>query len=138
MVGALVGACLTIGLPVSIVVLLIVTVAVGTLFYWLVVRPRRQTPKGTRTVLTPMRRLADGMRMAGVLLIAGALWLTILGFLTEFGIINESTAQWSELAEMGWRIRADQPAGFGARCLVVATAVWALGFGLTKALGEKA
>jgi hypothetical protein len=137
-VDALLGACLTALLPVMIVVLLLAALGLGILFYWFLVRPGRHVPVGTRVAMTPMRYLAEVTTVAGVLLIAGAAWLTILGLLTQFGMTSESTARWSELAAMGFQVTADQPAAFGARCLVVAAAVWAVGFGLTRASGGRA
>lgn len=137
MAGVLLGAYLTVRLPITTAILLLAALDLGILFYWFSVREGWYAATGKRVALAPMRYLADGMSVAGVLLIVSALWLTILGFLTEFGITNESAAHWSELAAIGFQVRADQPAAFGARCLVVATAVWAVGFGLTKASGEK-
>ena len=137
-VGALLGACLTVLLPVMTVVLLLAALGLGILVYWFRVRPGRHVPVGTRMALTPMRYLAEVVSVAGVLLIAGALWLTILGFLTQLGMTSESAARWNELAAMGFQVKANQPAAFGARCLVVAAAVWVVGFGLTRASGGRA
>jgi hypothetical protein len=58
--------------------------------------------------------------------------------LTQFGITNETTADWRALAASGFQVRPDQPVSFGARGLVVAVAGWVVGFGLAKASGEKA
>lgn len=138
MAGVLLGASVTVRLPVMTVVLLLAALDLGIVFYWFAVREGRDAAMGKRVVRTPMRYLADVTSVAGVLLIVSALWLTILGFLTEFGITDESTAHWSELAAIGLQVRADQPAAFGARCLVVAAAVWAVGFGLTRASGGQA
>ena len=52
--------------------------------------------------------------------------------MTEFGITNETTAKWSEIG-----VTADQADTFGLQFLAVSIAVWAVGFGLTKASGEK-
>jgi len=110
----------------------------GVLIYWLYVRPRRVVPPGRPVPRTSMRALADVISVAGVLLIVSALWITILGVLTQFGITNETTADWRALAASGFQVRPDQPVSFGARGLVVAAAVWVVGFGLAKASGEKA
>jgi hypothetical protein len=64
--------------------------------------------------------------------------IAILGYMTEFGITNETTAKWAELEALGLHVTADEADSFGLRFLVVAVAVWAVGFGLTKASGEKA
>lgn len=136
--GALMGAAVTVRLPILAVVLLLAALGSGVLFYWFRVRAVRSVPTGTRGALAPMRRLAEVLSVAGVLLVAGALWLTILGLLAEFGITHESTARWSELAALGFQVSAGRPAAFGARCLVVAAAVWAVGFGLSRATGGRA
>lgn len=138
MVGVALAAYLTVRLPVMTVVLLIAALDLGILFYWVSVRAGRYASAGKPVAQTPMRYLAEVTSVAGVLLIVSALWLTILGFLTEFGITNESAADWSGLAAIGFQVKVDQPAAFGARCLVVAAAVWAVGFGLTRASGGKA
>jgi hypothetical protein len=137
-VGALLGAGLTVRLPAVAVVLSLAALDLGLLIYWFYVRAELDVSPGQRVARTPMRRLARVLSAVGVVLIVNALWLTILGFLTESGITNESTANWSGLAAMGLQVSADRPSAFGARCLVVAAAVWAVGFGLAKASGEKA
>ena len=138
MAGALLGAFLTTGLPIVVVLLVLAVFGLGFLFYWFRIRAVRYVPAAARAALTPMRHLAEVLSVSGILLIAGALWLTVLGYLTEFGITSESTARWAELAAMGFQVNANQPAAFGGRCLVVATAVWAVGFGLTRAAGGRA
>jgi hypothetical protein len=52
--------------------------------------------------------------------------------MTEFGITNETTAKWSEI-----NVTADQADTFGLQLLGVSVLVWLIGFGLTKASGEK-
>ena len=56
----------------------------------------------------------------------------LLGYMTQFGITNETTAKWSEIG-----VSAEQADAFGLKFLAVSVAVWAVGFGLTKASGEK-
>ncbi|HUQ88939.1 MAG TPA: hypothetical protein VM096_15385 [Vicinamibacterales bacterium] len=121
-----------------IVVELLVAVDVAALIYWFYVRPRRNVAPGRPVSRTSMRSLADVIRVTGVLLICNAAWITMLGALTQFGITNEAAADWRALAATGFQVTPDQPATFGARGLVVAAAVWAVGFGLAKASGEKA
>lgn len=132
------GAYLTSRMRIVTVVRLLVALDAGVLIYWLYVRPRRIVPPGRPVPRTSMRALADVISVAGVLLIVSALWITILGVLTQFGITNETTADWRALAASGFQVRPDQPVWFGARGLVVAAAVWVVGFGLAKASGEKA
>ena len=72
-----------------------------------------------------------------VLLVFNAACIAILGYFTECGITNETTAKWSELESLGLHVTADEADSFGLRFLVVAIAVWLVGFALTKASGEK-
>ena len=135
---ALLGASLTARIRIVSVVWLLAALDAGVLIYWFYVRPRRDVAPGRPVSRTSMRLLADVIRVAGVLLIVNALWVTTLGGLTQFGITNETTADWRALAASGFQVRPDQPVSFGARGLVVAAAVWVVGFGLAKASGEKA
>ena len=132
--GAL-GGYLTVRLPIVTVIGMLVALDAGVLIYWFWFRQgrRRAVPPFARA---PMRALAEVMTVAGVLLIVTALWVTILGLLTEFGITNETTANWGALATAGLQVSAAQPAAFGLRCLVVAASVLAVGFGLTRASGR--
>ena len=131
--GVALGAFLTTRLPIMMVVEMLVALDAGVLVYWLYVRQGPRQRAARPVAGAPMRALADAMRVAGVVMIVTALWVTILGLLTEFGLTNESTANWSELAAAGFQVNAEQPAAFGARCLVVGASVWAVAFGLTRA-----
>jgi hypothetical protein len=134
--GAALGAYLTMRLPIMIVVQLLAALDAGVLIYWFYFRHGRR-PRAVRPpARAPMRSLADVMTAAGIVMIVTALWVTALGVSTEFGVTNETTAKWGELAAAGFQVSADQPAAFGARCLIVAASVWTVGFGLTKATGS--
>ena len=131
--GVALGAYLTTRLPIMTNIQVLVALDAGVLIYWLYFRQRSRDRAARPVARAPMRALAEAMRVAGVVMIVTALWVTVLGLLTEFGITNESTANWSELAAAGFQVNAEQPAAFGARCLVVGASVWAVAFGLTRA-----
>jgi hypothetical protein len=80
-----------------------------------------------------MQGLANFITTLGLLMIFNAGCIALLGFFTEWGITNETTAKWSEIG-----VTADAADTFGLKFLAVAIAVWVVGFGLTKASGEKA
>ena len=120
------------------VVLAIAVLDAGVLIYWFYFRRRRPVRPAWRESRTPLRSLADVMLAAGVVLFVSALWLTMLAALTQFGLTDPMTADWSALAASGFLVKPDQPIAFGARGLVVAAAVWVVGFGLARALGERA
>jgi hypothetical protein len=79
-----------------------------------------------------MQSLANFITTLGLILIFNAACMVILGYMTEFGITNETTAKWSEI-----NVTADQADTFGLQLLGVSVLVWLIGFGLTKASGEK-
>jgi hypothetical protein len=135
--GVLLAASVTVLLPIVTVIGLLVVVDVAVLACWFYFRPGRDSRPG-KVARTPIRSLADMLRVAGWLLIGNALLVMVLGVLTELGVTNATTANWGGLADMGFQVSAGRPLAFGARCLVVAAAVWLVGFGLTKATGEKA
>jgi hypothetical protein len=81
---------------------------------------------------TPLQSLANFVTTLGLLLIFNAVCIALLGYMTQFGITNETTAKWSEIG-----VSAEQADAFGLKFLAVSVAVWAVGFGLTKASGEK-
>lgn len=133
-VGVLVGAYLTTRMPILFVVLVLLAVDAAVVIYWCYFRAGRRplAPHGS------LRSLAEVIRVAGVLLLLTALWVMILGVLTQYGVTDAATADWTALAATGFQVNPEQPAGFGARSLVVAAAVWVVGFGLAKASGERA
>ena len=78
------------------------------------------------------RRWRTSSRRFGLLLIFNAACIAILGFFTEWGITNETTAKWAEIG-----VTADQADTFGLQFLAVSIAVWVVGFGLTQGVGRK-
>ena len=120
-----------------IVVPLLLVLDLAVLVYWMCFRAEPKAPPVRSAAFKSLRSLAGLIRVAGVLLLLTALWVTILGVLTEYGITNAAAADWSGLAASGFRVDPERPAAFGARSLVVAAAVWVIGFGLAKASGEQ-
>ena len=121
--------------PIVTVVAALALVDVAVVIYWCWFQAPR-VPIAKATPRTPMRALGHGVMVAGLLLIATALWITLLGVLRESGL--GGATDWSGLELAGFQADPDRPMFFGLRCLVVAAAVWAVGFGLTRASGEKA
>jgi hypothetical protein len=112
---------------------------IGMVIYW--AYGRTHSPlvnRGEASARTPLQSLANFVTTFGLLLVFNAACIAILGFMTEFGITNETTAKWSELESFGFLVTAEDADAFGLKFLAVAIAVWVVGFGLTKASGEKA
>jgi APA family basic amino acid/polyamine antiporter len=131
--GILSCAYLMLSLPVLTWVRFLVWLDIGMVIYWFY--GRTHSPLVNRSeaeARTPLQSLANFITTLGLLLVFNAACIAILGYMTEFGITNETTAKWSEIG-----VTADQADSFGLRFLVVSVAVWAVGFGLTRASGEK-
>jgi basic amino acid/polyamine antiporter, APA family len=131
--GILSCSYLMLSLPVITWVRFLVWLDIGLLIYWFYGRthsPLADQREASRR--TPLQALANFITIAGLLLIFNAACITILGYMTQFGVTTETLAKWSEIG-----VTAEQADAFGLRFLVVSVAVWAVGFGLTKASGEK-
>jgi APA family basic amino acid/polyamine antiporter len=131
--GILSCAYLMLSLPVITWVRFLVWLDIGLLIYWFY--GRTHSPLADRAEAarrTPLQQLANFITIAGLLLIFNAACITILAYMTEFGVTTETLAKWSEIG-----VTAEQADAFGLRFLVVAVAVYAVGFGLTRASGEK-
>jgi APA family basic amino acid/polyamine antiporter len=125
---------LMLSLPIVTWVRFLVWLDLGMIIYW--AYGRRHSPlvnQAESSARTSMQSLANFITTFGLLLIFNAACITLLGFFTAWGITNETTTKWSEIG-----VTADQADAFGLKFLAVAIAVWIVGFGLTRASGEKA
>jgi APA family basic amino acid/polyamine antiporter len=136
--GILSCSYLMLSLPVLTWVRFLVWLDIGMIIYWCYGRTHSPLVNaGEASARTPLQSLANFINTLGLLLIFNAACIAILGYMTEFGITNETTAKWSELQSLGLTVTADEADTFGLKFLAVAFAVWVVGFGLTKASGEK-
>jgi APA family basic amino acid/polyamine antiporter len=131
--GILSCAYLMLSLPVLTWVRFLVWLDIGMIIYWFYGRTHSPLVNAREAAArTPMQSLANFITTLGLILIFNAACMVILGYMTEFGITNETTAKWSEI-----NVTADQADTFGLQLLGVSVLVWLIGFGLTKASGEK-
>jgi basic amino acid/polyamine antiporter, APA family len=131
--GILSCSYLMLSLPIVTWVRFLVWLDIGMVIYWFYGRTHSPLVNAKESsARTPLQSFANFVTTTGLLLIFNFACITILGYMTEFGITNETTAKWAEIG-----VTADQADTFGLKWLAVAVAVWALGFGLTKASGEK-
>ena len=131
--GILSCAYLMLSLPVLTWVRFLVWLDIGMVIYWFYGRTHSPlVNKQEAASRTPLQSLANFVTTLGLLLIFNAICIALLGYMTEFGVTNETTAKWSEIG-----VSAEQADAFGLKFLAVSVAVWAVGFGLTKASGEK-
>jgi len=131
-------AYLMLSLPVLTWVRFLVWLDIGLLIYWFYGRTHSPlSDQQEAAKRTPLQSLANLITIFGLLLVFNAACITILGYMTEFGVTTETLAKWSELSQLGIDVTADEADSFGLRFLLVAVSVWVVGFGLTKASGEK-
>jgi APA family basic amino acid/polyamine antiporter len=131
--GILSCSYLMLSLPVLTWVRFLVWLDIGMVIYWFYGRSHSPlVDKREAAARAPLQSLANFVTTLGLLLIFNAACIAILGYMTQLGLTNETTAKWSEIG-----VTAAEADGFGLRFLMVAIAVWAVGFGLTKASGEK-
>lgn len=131
--GIVACAYLMLSLPILTWVRFLVWLDIGMIIYW--AYGRRHSPlldKKEAAARTSMQSLANFVTTLGLLLLFNAACVAILGYMTEFGITNETTAKWHEIG-----VTADQADTFGLQLLAVAAAVYVVGFVLTKVSGEK-
>ena len=131
--GILACSYLMLSLPVLTWVRFLVWLDIGMVIYWFYGRTHSPLVNAKEASgRSPMQSLANFITTLGLLLIFNAACVSILGYMTEFGLTNETTAKWFEIG-----VTADEADTFGLQFLAVSVAVWAVGFGLTKASGEK-
>lgn len=131
--GILSCSYLMLSLPVLTWVRFLLWLDIGMVVYWFYGRTHSPLVNVKESqARTPIQSLANFITTLGLLLIFNALCMVILGYMTEFGLTNETTAKWSEIG-----VTAHEADTFGLQVLAVAVAVWIVGFGLTKASGEK-
>jgi hypothetical protein len=124
---------LMLSLPVLTWVRFLVWLDIGMIIYWSYGRTHSPLVDATETAArTAMQGMANFVSTFGGLLVFNAGCIALLGYMTELGITTETTAKWSEIG-----VTAGQADAFGLKFLAVAVAVYLVGFGLTKASGEK-
>ena len=100
--GILSCSYLMLSLPVLTWVRFLVWLDIGMVIYWFYGRTHSPlVNQAEHNARTPMQALANFITTFGLLLIFNAACIAILGFMTEFGITNETTAKWSELESLG-------------------------------------
>ena len=131
--GILSCSYLMLSLPIITWARFLIWLDLGMVIYWFYGRTHSPLVNTKESAArSPLQSFANFVTTAGLLLIFNFACITLLGYMTEFGITTETTAKWAEIG-----VTADQADTFGLKWLAVAVAVYVLGFGLTKASGEK-
>jgi APA family basic amino acid/polyamine antiporter len=127
-------SCLYLMLSLSVVtwVRFLVWLDIGMVIYWFYGRthsPLADAQEGARR--SGFQSLANFVTVAGGLGVFNGFFMTLLAYLTEWGVTNENTAKWHEI---GWT--PEQADARGLVVLGVGIAILVLGIVLTKASGE--
>jgi basic amino acid/polyamine antiporter, APA family len=131
--GILSCAYLMLSLPVVTWIRFLVWLDLGLIIYWAYGRSKSPlVDKAEAGRRTAGQHLANFITAFGALGIFNGVCITILGFMTELGITNETTAKWHEIG-----VTAEQADTFGLQVLGVAVVVYVIGKVLTKTTGEK-
>jgi APA family basic amino acid/polyamine antiporter len=119
---------LMLSLPVLTWVRFLVWLDIGILIYWFY--GRIHSPLANRAEQAAQSgALAAGnfLTMAGWLTLFNGLCITMLAYMTEFGVTTEVTAKWAEIG-----VTPENADGLGLRVLVVGAVVWVVGRVLAK------
>jgi hypothetical protein len=120
-------------LPVITWVRFLVWLDIGMLIYWFY--GRRSSPLVDKTEAarrTVGQHLSNFVTMLGWLTLFNGFAMTVLGYMTEFGITTEATAKWHEIG-----VTAEQADALGLWILGVGLAAFVVGKILTKSTGER-
>jgi APA family basic amino acid/polyamine antiporter len=137
--GILSCAYLMISLPVITWVRFLAWLDIGLIVYWFYGRSHSPLadPEEQRR-RTPRQAIANFTVVFGALGVFNGVCMFLLGLMTELGLTNETTAKWSELADLtGLHITAANADRFGLQWLGIAVGVFVLGWVLAKTSGEK-
>ncbi|HEX6974293.1 MAG TPA: amino acid permease [Vicinamibacterales bacterium] len=140
------GVCFCIYLMVSLTVMTWVRflgwLDIGMVIYWFYGRTHsplvNQAEKAART---GAEEFANFCKMSGFMLLFNGFAITLLAYLTEFGVTNEELAKWHELDSVlqyfGMHINPEIADAFGLKILLVGAVVTALGFVLGRSSSKR-
>jgi APA family basic amino acid/polyamine antiporter len=124
---------LMLSLPVITWVRFLVWLDLGLLIYWFYGRTHSPLGNdGERSARTFAQSLANFVTVSGALGLFNGFFMTVLGFMTEFGVTSEATAKWHEI-----HVTAEQADTVGLAVLGLGLAVLLLGLALRKMTGER-
>ena len=128
-------SCLYLMLSLSIVtwVRFLVWLDLGMLIYWLYGRTHSPLANAAERAARTLPQAAGNLvTMLGALVLFNGLFMTILGYMTEFGITSEATAKWHEI-----HVTAEQADTVGLAVLGSGLLIFVAGLLLRKATGER-
>jgi hypothetical protein len=127
-------SCLYLMLSLSVVtwVRFLVWLDLGMIIYWFYGRthsPLVDAAEAARR--TAQQSLANFVVVAGGLVVFNGFFMTLLAYLTEWGVTNENTAKWHEI-----NVTPEQADALGLTVLGTGIAILVAGIVLSKVSGE--
>jgi APA family basic amino acid/polyamine antiporter len=130
-----VASCLYLMLSLSVVtwVRFLVWLDLGLAIYWLYGRTHSPlADPAERQRRTTAQGVANAVTITGALVLFNGFFMTVLGYMTEFGITSEATAKWHEI-----HVTPEQADTVGLMVLGAGLAVCLAGLALRRASGER-
>jgi len=130
-----VGFCVYLMLSLSVMtwVRFLVWLDLGMIIYWFYGRthsPLVDQAEAARR--SGAENAGNFLKMLGFMLLFNGLCITLLAYLTEFGVTNETLAKWSELdwvlQHVGMHINPEIADAFGLKIVLIGAVITALGF----------
>jgi APA family basic amino acid/polyamine antiporter len=128
-------SCLYLMLSLSVVtwVRFLVWLDLGLAIYWLYGRTHSPlADPAERQRRTTAQGVANAVTITGALVLFNGFFMTVLGYMTEFGITSEATAKWHEI-----HVTPEQADTVGLMVLGAGLAVCLAGLALRRASGER-
>jgi APA family basic amino acid/polyamine antiporter len=140
--GVLSCLYLMVSLSVMTWVRLLVWLDAGMIIYWFYGRTHSPLVIAAESAArSGVENLANFLKVLGYMLLFNGFCITLLAYLTEFGVTNETLARWSELdsvlQHVGLHITPEIADGFGLTIVLLGAVVTAIGFVLGRSSSRR-
>jgi hypothetical protein len=114
----------------------------GMIIYWFYGRTHSPLVNATEAAArSGVENLANFLKMLGYMLLFNGFCITLLAYLTEWGVTNETLARWSELDAVlqyvGMHITPEIADAFGLKIILAGVVVTGAGFALARSSGRR-
>jgi len=140
--GVLFCVYLMVSLSVMTWVRFLVWLDAGMLIYWFYGRTHSPlVDRAEAAARTQAEGLANFLTMLGYMLLFNGFCITLLAYLTEWGVTNETLAKWSELdwvlSHVGMHINPEIADAFGLKILIAGIVILGIGLVLGRSSKKK-
>ncbi len=140
--GVLLCAYLMLTLSVMTWVRFLVWLDVGMIIYWFYGRTHSPLVNAAEAgARSGLENLANFLKMFGYMLLFNGFCITLLAYLTEWGVTNETLAKWSELDVLlqyaGMHINPEIADAFGLKIILAGVVITAAGFVLGRSSSKR-